>query len=79
MIQKTSVYKLFCKEIERMMHLHLHDVKSNIKLAELVEHKAFELYIHPKLATALVNFYWAGFSFGLEKAYTLYKKEALKR
>lgn len=75
--QTISVYKLFCKEVDTTMRQH--DVKTNIELIELVERKALEFKIHPKLVETLVNFYWAGIYHGLGKAYFSFQKDEQKR
>lgn len=69
MSEQTNTYKLFLKEMELQMHQN--DVKDNHTLSELVKKKGFELNIHPKLATALVNFFWSGYNFGLGKSYSI--------
>lgn len=73
MSEQANNYKIFLKEIERTMHEQ--DVKDNHALSEAVERKAFDLNIHPRLAVALVNFFWSGFQYGLGKAYNIMKKQ----
>ncbi len=72
MSDQADAYKNFLREIELQMHQN--DVKDNHKLSELVERKGFDLNIHPKLAAALVNFFWSGVCYGLGKSYSILKR-----
>lgn len=66
-----NLYQVFLREIELKMHEK--DFKDNHELSEAMEAKAFELNLHPKLAIALVNYFWSGMIFGLNKAFVMIK------
>jgi len=72
MSDQSNAYQIFLREIELQMHQN--DVKDNHRLSELVERKGFELNIHPRLAAALVNFFWSGVNYGLGKSYAILKR-----